>query len=215
MKKCDQLYKDASSEKDPDKKKSIFSKYKQYRNMIISLIRKSKRKFYINYFTEHNNNIKKTWEGIRQLVNINKKKCFSIKLINDNNSPITDNKEIANAFNNFYSNLGNSIEQKIPISQRNFSSFIGSPLNSSFYSTPCDEMEIKSIISNFGINKASGPNSIPTCLLKEFSPLLTYPIKLIINKSLSEGIFPNLLKTAQVCPIYKKSDKTKSVTLWL
>ena len=57
MKKRDQLYKDVLSEKDPDKKKSIFTKYKQYRNMIISLIRKSKRKFYINYFTEHNKNI--------------------------------------------------------------------------------------------------------------------------------------------------------------
>jgi len=201
MKRRDQLYKDVLSEKDPGKKKNIYDKYKKYRNMIISLIRKNKKKFYIDYFTEHNKNIKKTWEGIRQLVNINKKKCFNIKLINDNNSPITDNKEMANAFNNFYSNLGNSIEQKIPISQRNFSSFLGSPLNSSFYCTPCDESEIHSIISNFGINKASGPNSIPTCLLKEFSSLLMYPIKILINKSHSEGTFPNLLKTAQVCPI--------------
>ena len=144
-------------------------------------------------------------------MNINKKKCFNIKLINDNNSPITDNKEMANVFNNFYSNLGNSIEQKIPISQRSFSSFLDSPLNSSFYGSPCDESEIHSIISNFKTNKASGPNSIPTCLLKEFSSLFTYPIKILINKSLSEGTFPNLLKTAQVCPIYKKSDKTKCV----
>jgi len=211
MKKRDQLYKEFLSENNPDNKKNIFINYKKYRNMIISLIRKNKRKFYIDYFTEHNKNIKKTWEGIRQLVNINKKKSVSIKLINDNNNQITDGKEMANTFNNFYSNLGSSIEQKIPISQRNFSSYLDSPLNSSFYGTPCDEIEIHSIISNFGINKASGPNSIPTCLLKEFSSILTYPIKIVINKSFSEGTFPTLLKTAQVCPIYKKSDKTKCV----
>ena len=32
-----------------------------------------------------------------------------------------------------------------------------------------------------------------------------------MNKSLEEGAFPTLLKTAAVCPIYKKSDKTKCV----
>lgn len=76
---------------------------------------------------------------------------------------------------------------------------------------PCDESEIATIISNFGLKKASGPNSIPNNLLKEFSSFLTYPIKILVNKSLSEGTFPTLLKTAQVCPIYKKSDKTKCI----
>jgi len=118
---------------------------------------------------------------------------------------------MANAFNNFYSNLGNSIEQKIPKSQKCYSSYLNTPIYSTFFALPCDETEIKAIISNFGTKKASGPYSIPTNLLKEFSNLLTYPLKIIINKSLTEGIFPTILKTAQVCPIYKKSDKTKCI----
>jgi len=128
--------------------------------MIINLIRKSKRKYYFDFFTEHNSNIKKTWEGIRQLVNVNKKKSVSIKLLNENNKPITDNKEMANTFKIFYLNLGNSIEQKIPNSQQSFLSYL-------------DITEIATIISNFGLKKASGPNSIPNNLLKEFRSLLT------------------------------------------
>ena len=78
--------------------------------MIINLIRKSKKRYYAEYFSNHNSNIKKTWEGIRELVNMSKKKSFRIQMINHNNKPITDNKQIANTFNDFYANLGKNIE---------------------------------------------------------------------------------------------------------
>ena len=57
--------------------------------------------------------------------------------------------------------------------------------------------------------KASGPFSVPTHILKDFGELLVDPLKCIINKSLREfpSIFPALLKTARVCPIYKKGDQ--------
>ena len=61
------------------------------------------------------------------------------------------------------------------------------------------------------VSKATGPNSIPTNLLKQFTDELISPLVAIINKSLKEGIFPNILKFASVCPIYKKSDRTKCV----
>jgi hypothetical protein len=64
------------------------------------------------------------------------------------------------------------------------------------------------IISRFGASKASGPYSIPTNLLKEFSLQFSVPISIIINKSLNEGIFPQSLKIALVCAIFKKGDKT-------
>ena len=90
-------------------------------------------------------------------------------------------------------------------------SYLNSPINHTFELTPCSELEILEIISSFGINKASGPNSIPSNLMKEFNAYLVEPLKLIINKSLTEGTFPSILKTAHICPIYKKSDKTKCV----
>ena len=57
-------------------------------------------------------------------------------------------------------------------------------------------------------SKATGPSSIPTNLLKEFTDELTEPLVTILNKSLKEAIFPDILKLASVCPIYKKSDRT-------
>ena len=132
-------------------------------------------------------------------------------MINHNNHPIINNKEMSNIFNEFYSKLGHNIEQKIPNSNKSFMSYLNSPTNHTFELTACSEPEILEIISSFGINKASGPNSIPTNLLKEFSACLAEPLRLIINKSLTEGTFPSILKTAHICPIYKKSDKNKCI----
>ena len=114
MHERDKIYKDIATETDPNRRDELHKKYKTYRNKIITLTRKSKKKHYSEYFLEHNANIKKTWEGIRQLININKKKSMSIRVINQDNISITDNKEMANAFNNFYANIGKSIDQKIP-----------------------------------------------------------------------------------------------------
>ena len=73
--------------------------------------------------------------------------------------------------------------------------------------TPCDAEEVAQIISTFANGKASGPFSIPTNLLKEFSQYLSKPISIIINKSLQEGVFPQSLKIALVCAIYKRMIK--------
>ena len=132
-------------------------------------------------------------------------------MINHNNQPITDNKQIANTFNDFYANLGKNIEKKIPKSNKKFEEYLNMSPNYRFDAEPCDNAETLSIISNFVTNKSSGPNSIPTDILKEFIHLRVNPIKMIVNKSLAEGVFPSIFKIAQICPIYKKDDKSKCV----
>ena len=111
--------------------------------------------------------------------------------------------------NNFFVNIGSSVENKIPKSSRSFQSYLPAQNPAIFLLEQCDEDEISTIISSFGSGKSTGPYSIPTNLLKEFSHLFANPLKILVNKSLNEGIFPSLLKHALVCPIYKKNEKTK------
>ena len=72
---------------------------------------------------------------------------------------------------------------------------------------PCTHQELAKIINSLNASKASGPNSIPTRLIHTAS-LILVPIltKLIINKSLTQGIFPSILKLTEICPIFKKGD---------
>ena len=53
-------------------------------------------------------------------------------------------------------------------------------------------------------NKASGPNSIPTNILKLFKKEFSKPLSDMINMSFNQGVFPNILKIANVIPIHKK-----------
>ena len=82
-----------------------------------------------------------------------------------------------------------------------------------YYLEECNEDEIIAIISNFGNRKSSGPNSIPTNLLKEFVHHFAKPLKLIINKSLAEGVFPSLLEIALIVLFLKRMIKPSVPTI--
>ena len=53
--------------------------------------------------------------------------------------------------------------------------------------------------------KAVGPYSIPIFLLKILSEHIAAPLCDIINDSLSNGIFPDMMKLAKVIPLYKNN----------
>ena len=60
-----------------------------------------KKQYYEQYFTEHVNNIKKTWDGIKKIVNL-KKNSNRTSQLNVGGKVIDDNKEIAINFNHFF-----------------------------------------------------------------------------------------------------------------
>ena len=53
-------------------------------------------------------------------------------------------------------------------------------------------------------NKACGPSSISTSLLKTLKGVLSIPLQLLFNCSFSTGLVPDQFKVARVVPIHKK-----------
>ncbi len=194
-------------EKNLSLKASKFKTYKTKRNLLTTLIRQSKKDYYCNYFLENQSNLKKTWDGIRNIIDLNKKSAVSIEKLNNYNKEISNNDEIADCMNSFFVNIGKTVEEKIPNVETPFSSFLSHPNNCVININPCSHVEIGKLISKIEVSKASGPFSIPSKLLKMFKEVFIIPITAIINKSLAEGIFPDILKTAVVHPIFKKNDK--------
>ena len=58
MSKRDTFYKDFATEKNAIKKNKLGAIYKTYRNLIVTLIRKSKKRYYADFFEEHQQNLK-------------------------------------------------------------------------------------------------------------------------------------------------------------
>ena len=97
-------------------KEELHSKYKQQRNTITKLIKKSKRLYYNEYFAKNNNNLKKLWVGVNQIINKannadNSPVCIEIDT-NGNVNTIIDPKSIANAFNSHYTTVAEKILKK-------------------------------------------------------------------------------------------------------
>ena len=73
--------------------------------------------------------------------------------------------------------------------------------------SPTVPEDIEGLVSSVKTNKASGPNSIPTNILKLFKKEFSKPLSDMINMSFNQGVFPNILKIANVIPIQKKGYK--------
>ena len=113
---------------------------------------------------------------------------------------------IANTFNKFFSTIAQKIESKIIPTKTKYQDFLDNPSIDSFFLTPTDPQEIKSTINNLKNNKATGPNSIPTKLLKTFVKEIKTPLSDLVNLSFECGLFTVILKIANLIPIHKKGD---------
>ncbi len=69
------------------------------------------------------------------------------------------------------------------------------------------ETIINKLLTNLKPHKAAGPDRILTRILKECSELISPILLIIFRKSLNCGKIPQEWKRANICPVYKKSDK--------
>ena len=79
--------------------------YNLFRNSVTRDIKTSKRNYYASYFENCKNNMKKTWKGIREIINT-KSSMSCISHIYHNGQTITEPITIATTFNNFFTSIG-------------------------------------------------------------------------------------------------------------
>ena len=121
-----------------------------------------------------------------------------------NNKELTDCKSIANAFTDFFANIGHSLA--LMISSVNTSSMTFMPPNqeNSIYIDPISSKEIEEEIDKLDSSKATVPYSISTKILKLIKYAISKPLETIFNLSLTNGVIPDYFKLARVIPVFKK-----------
>ena len=65
------------------------------------------------------------------------------------------------------------------------------------------QQELKKTIDEQPNKNSSDHDRVSHLLLKSLSESITYPLCLLVNQSFSTGIFPDVMKLAEVIPLYK------------
>ena len=202
------LLKNFINKKYPILKEEFHTKYKIYRNLLSTLMKNSKQAYYEKYFERNWNNIKNTWKGIKSLINL-KTATFRVPtaLSLDNGDTITNPYDIANTFNNYFVSIAETTKKSIKYSHKHFSDYLSNESSTTIFLQSTDKEEITNIISSLNSNKASSPNSIPYRILFLLKNEISKQLADLFNISFIADVFPSVLNTAKVVPVFKKDSK--------
>ena len=147
--------------------------------------------YYQSYFSEPNDNIKKVWEGIKELVTIKTKNCTTPTSIEINNQVIIDPKLICNSFNNYFVNIVDDILYNRKYKgNKHFTEYFNNHMSNTFVFDLCGASEIYLFIQ-LSVDKASGPTGFPTKILQMISREINSPLSKICNIAVTTGTHPD------------------------
>ena len=193
--------------KDKAKDHPFVKRYFVYKSLYNKLKRKAKF-FYTNkILTSYKNNAKKTWEFINNSMGKTKNKRSCIDLLKTSKGHINDQKEIAEEFCKFFTNVGKKQSNQIGQTATSVAQYLKDKnFNKTLYLQPTDVIEIRQLVLNLKSSTSCGYDNLSSKVLKQIIPGIAHPLVTLINRSLSEGIFPDALKTAKVIPVYKNGE---------
>ena len=122
---------------------------------------------------------------------------------------VTEGNSIADHLNNHFSSVGKNYANRIPPLIKEINAYTNAlPMKStSLFMYPTNVNEMSQLIQKLLNKKSSGYDKINNILLKKISDGILLPLTEVMNKSLKEGIFPEKMKHADVCPLYKSKDR--------
>ena len=181
--------------------------YKKFRNRVSNELKKSKQRYFQNYFTTYSQNIKKLWSGMKNIISHKNCSTSVISQIKDKNGNISyDPAEISNIFNDYFVNVADCLAKNIPRTPKSALDYLRNKNGNSMFLTPVTPLEIEDIIANLDSTKSIGPFSIPINLLQVLKGHISHPLAKLINQSFVQGIVPSKLKVAKVIPLFKQGD---------
>ncbi|XP_065650331.1 uncharacterized protein LOC136078485 [Hydra vulgaris] len=192
-----------------DPNKIIFDDYSLMNTEAQTLFEKVKRTAKSNYYKKQLEKCqlssRKTWQVLNEIIGKPKINESFPKILHIKNKTIDNENNIANEFNNFFVNIGPKLAAKIPNVNKSFKEYLQCNKNQ-FKNENLTFKEYETAFKSLKRNKSSGIDGINSNIIC-FNELKV-PLFKICKRSLNEGIFPDILKSAKVKPIYKLGDKT-------
>ena len=175
---------------------------RKVQNETNKLIKEAKSPYYCNLgskLSDPNAGQKEFWSAYRKIVN--KKQNTNIPPIIKDGRYISDFKEKANIFNEYFAKQctindnGSKLPRFIPLTNASLSHFL------------VTKERIIEIVQNLNIKKAHGCDGISASMLKLCAAEIAVPLLIIFNRCITSGEFPDSWKYANVQPVHKKDDR--------
>ena len=179
--------------------------YKDYRNALNRIKLHEKRVHYESVFQKIGKNSKLLWNVIHGVLKKANNKHHIGELLYKN-KVLTDKQEIGNAFSEHFVSVGqrlqNSLADNAYVAESDGCKNV-KKVNVKMRFKRVSEGELCKIVSNLKPKNSSGIDGVSNNLLKKLIAIIKKPLCVIVNKSLTSGVFPDLLKLAKVILLHK------------
>ena len=193
-----------------------YAEYKKQRNKFTSISRKAIKDHFKN--KSETDNPRAFWEAYRPFMHSRSSKQANDITLIENDVVITDKKELAELFNNYFVHIIDDVQD---IKEHNFGhEFSAHPSiraiaeenrrknaihNFNFKYTNKNQSE--KLLLNINARKACGHDTITPRLLKESASVISGPLAELMNESIKQCKYPSRWKMGQVTPLFKKNDE--------
>ena len=201
--------------------------FKKQRHLCVKLLREAKREYYKNIDLKSLNDNRKFWKTVKPLFSGKVKTTSSVTLL-ENDEIVSDDKAVAEIFNDYFANITSSLGIEETGSNVVSADGIDDPVelaiikyslhpsikritesfhpSETFEFRPYSPEEIMTQIERLDHKKSSPIESIPARVLKENSDLLLPHLVSTYNSCISESDFPSELKAGDISSLFKKDD---------
>ena len=180
--------------------------FRAARNRANKLVANAKNKYYRNKFNSScsSGKTKETWQTLNSVLCRNCRNDIPAEMI-VNGEICKEKTKIANSFNEYFSNIGERLAEKLP-KNNSFKEYLRQPVRTSFAFNPCSEREIIDIVNSLENSTSPGIDDIPVWLLKDNINSLSKIVTAICNLSMAEGLFPEKLAVAIIVCLHKSGN---------
>ena len=179
------------------------SEYTRFNNRLKNTIRRSKKNYYENKFEQCRSDLRSTWKIIRTILGGSSRGRIKSIMVNGEN--VEDEEMIAGAFNDYFTTVASDLDRLLPDSTANPMNYVHSSVVSSMFLNPVTAVEIDSVIMSQK-KKSNRKNTLPLSILSACRQMLCDVIAYLVNDSFDSGVFPQLLKRAEIVPVFKSGD---------
>ena len=192
--------------------------YKRQRNLCSNLLnflilKQFKKRHFnslnVNDVTENKN----FWKTIKPLFTEKNKTTNNI-ILTENNQTVREDNAISQIFNTYFTNVTKCLKLRQVDESQSFENEESCRLirenygGESFSFKSISKGDINEAVKKLPPNKASISNDIPISIIKNFATYYCEKFSSIFNDCLKENKCPNLIKIAEISPVFKKLDNT-------